>query len=417
MLRSASLGLAVLLLLASVTPAASPDGNWPRFRGPNGTGVSHDKNIPLQWTEKDIVWKTPIPGSGNSSPIVWGDKLFLESSSDDGGKRMMLCLSTTDGKVLWSQEAPGGKFPTINTKNTHASSTPCTEGERVYGLFWDGKNVAIHAFDLGGKPQWRRDLGAYNSQHGAGASPIVHEGKVFLNHDQDGKASMVALDAKTGEVAWEKKREAFRACYSTPFVLEKTDEGSELVVGSTAGLTGYNPQTGAENWSWKWEFTGMALRTVGAPLISQGLAVACSGDGKGDRNMVAVKVGGSGKLPPESLVWQKTKDTPYVPCVLAQGDYLYGVNDKGMGLCFETKTGKVMWSERLCGDVTSSPLLINGYVYVIDEGGEVAVYPAAPTFKEPLKSKVGEGVMATPAVSNGKLFIRGKSTLYCIAKK
>ncbi len=411
--RTAPLALAAVVLAAGLLAAA--DANWSRFRGPNGTGVSTDKDVPLQWTDKEVLWKTPLPGVGHGSPIVWGDRLFLQSAAEDGSRRMLVCVSTTDGKVLWTAEAPGAKAVT-HKKNTLASSTPCTDGERVYCLFWDGADVSIHAFDFSGKPLWSRDLGAYKSQHGAGASPIVYEGKVFLNNDQDGKASLVALDAKTGALAWEAKRDPERACYSTPFLRDKTDEGSELVVASTGGVTGYNPKTGKINWNWKWDFTGMRLRTVGSPIFSDGLVFAISGDGSGARNMVAVKAGGTGELKADAVAWRKDRDTPYVPGWVANGDYIYGVHDKGTGLCFEAKTGKVVWSERVCGDVTASPVLINGYVYVIDESGDVSVFPASPTFKQPLTSKVGEPVMATPAVADGKLFIRGKSNLYCIGK-
>jgi outer membrane protein assembly factor BamB len=423
MLRIAPFGLALLFALASLLPAAPPEGNassnWPRFRGPNGTGVSADKDIPTQWTEKNVLWKTPLPGIGHGSPIVWGDKLFIQSTSEDGSKRSLLCLSTTDGKVIWTQDVPGTKADekSIHKKlNTLASSTPCTDGERVYVLFWDGKDVAMHAFDFAGKEVWKKDLGSFTSQHGVGASPIVHEGKVILNNDQDGKATLLALDAKKGDIVWKADRKPFRACYSTPFLLDKTDEGSELIVASTAGITGYNPQTGKENWNWTWTWTGMALRNVGSPIFSQGAVFALSGDGSGARTMVAVRPGGSGEVSKDSLLWKKDRDTPYVPCCVAQGDYVYGIHDKGTGLCIEAKTGKVMWSERVCGGVTASPVLINGNVYVIDESGEASVFPATPTFKAPLTSQVGEPEMASPAVAGGKLFIRGKNTLFCISK-
>src|SRR5262249_12255610 len=154
----------VAVLLASPLDAA----NWPRFRGPNGTGIAADKDIPVQWTEKDILWKLPLPGIGNSSPVIWGDQLFLESA--DAKSRMLICVNVKEGKIAWNKTIPGQQAP-INGRNSLASSTPATDGQRVYAYFWDGKNIAIHAFDMQGNPLWKHELGPWAGNHGAGASP------------------------------------------------------------------------------------------------------------------------------------------------------------------------------------------------------------------------------------------------------
>ncbi len=416
-MRTATIGLRLVLVLGlgCALTAAARAGNWPRFRGPNGTGIAADKDIPVHWTESSgVLWKTELPGAGHSSPVVWGDRLFIESAT--AKERLLLCVRVTDGKLLWSKAMAGGtarKHP----KSSFASSTPATDGDRVYAVFWDGRDVWMLAYDFAGKQLWKRDLGPFTSQHGPGASPVVYAGKVYLNNDQDGAAELIALDAKTGAVAWRAKRRAFRTCYSTPFLLEQTKGKPELVVVSTAGITGYNPATGKENWDWVWHFSNMALRTVGSAVAGHGIIFAGSGDGSGERHAVAVRAGARGDSG-GGLVWERKRDFPYVPSMLVRGDHLYWVNDKGKAGCCDARTGKVVWEQRLLdrGAVSASPLLIDGKIYAISENGEVFVFPAAPEFKLLAKNSVGERVFATPAVADNRLFIRGEKHLFCIGK-
>jgi outer membrane protein assembly factor BamB len=389
--------------------------DWPRFRGPNGTGVAADKDVPVQWDAKEnVLWKKSVPGVGHSSPIVSGNKLFLQSSSEDGAERWLLCYEVANGDLLWKKSAPGAKVKT-HPKNNLASSTPCTDGERVYAASWDGKDVSLVAYDFKGEQAWKRDLGGFVSQHGAGFSPMVYGGKVFLNDDQDGAAELLAFDAKTGRDAWKAERKAFRACYSTPFVLEKDKGEAELIVASTGAITSYQPDDGSVNWTYAWGFAKMPLRTVASPLAAAGLIVANSGDGAGDRDAIAIRPG-VGELTEKNLVWQVRKTFPYVPCLLAKGDYLYGVNDEGAALCIAAKTGEVVWSERLNSPMTASPLLIDGAVYAFGEDGKVHVFAAEPKYKSLGRNDLGEGVMATPAVADGRLYVRGNEHLYCIGK-
>jgi outer membrane protein assembly factor BamB len=401
-------------LLAGAEPAAAD--NWPRFRGPNGAGTAADKDIPVKWSEKDgVLWKVKLPGMGNSSPVVWGNKLFIQSAT--GGERLLLCLDVTKGTVLWKKSVSGETAPK-HKKNTFASSTPATDGERVYAAFWDGSKITMYAYDFKGKQLWKREVGGpFEGRHGFGASPVVYKGKVYLNNDQTGSAVLLALNARNGEIAWQKKREPYRACYSTPFILENGKARPQLIVASTAGITSYNPQDGAENWNWTWSFDRMALRTVGSPVAGDGMIFIGSGDGSGARHLVAVKAGGKGDVTRTNLVWQKKRDTPYVPSMLVRGDYLFTVNDMGIGACYEAKSGKKIWSERVVtGGVTASPLLIDGKIYAVSERGQVTVFEAGPKFKLLGKSSVGEPVMATPAVADHRLFIRGQSHLFCIGK-
>jgi outer membrane protein assembly factor BamB len=245
---------------------------------------------------------------------------------------------------------------------------------------------------------------------------MVHGGKVYLNNDQDGAAVLIALEARTGQVAWQVKRPAFRACYSTPFVREDAEGKPELVVASTAGISGYEPDTGREKWHWSWHFSNMPLRTVGSPVYSQGIVFAASGDGSGERHMVAVRAGGKGDVTATNLVWQRKRDFPYVPTILAYDDYLFYVNDLGVASCRRALTGATIWSHRLESSVTASPVIVDGKMYVITEEGDVFVIAAASTYKQLAKNALGEGVYASPAVADQRLYIRGVKHLFCIGK-
>jgi outer membrane protein assembly factor BamB len=413
--RLAGLVLAVGgLLLGCGTAGAA---GWDRFRGPNGTGIAADKDVPVRWTAEDgVLWKVRVPGVGHSSPVLWGDRIFLQSASADGKERWLVCLDADTGKTLWTAAAPG-TTARIHPLNSLASSTPAVDGERVYAVFWDGKDISLSAFDLQGKHLWKADLGSFKSQHGVGMSPVVHNGRVFLNNDQDGFSALQAFDARTGKELWRAKRQAFRTCYSTPFFLT-TAGRDELIVASTAGITSYDPQKGGENWHFTWSFPGMPLRTVASPITTAGLVIANGGDGSGDRDAVAVRLGGKGDVSGTNLAWQSAnrKTLPYVPCFLAQGDHLYSVGDDGLAVCRVARTGEEVWTHGFRKKVRASPVLIDGKIYAACEDGTVYVFAADTTFKQLAKNAVGEPVTSTPAVANNRLYIRGREHLFCIGK-
>ena len=409
-------------LCGLLTAAAASAGDWPRFRGPNGTGVSTDKDVPVQWTDKDVLWKTPIPGRGNSSPIIWGDRLFIQSAAADGSERWLICVNATSGDVLWKKAAPGATAHT-HPKNTLASSTPATDGERVYAVFWDGKDLLLNAYDFKGEQVWTRDLGSYESEHGAGVSPIVYDGRVYVADDQGASydtsapSAVLAFNAKDGTDAWKAPRKSFRACYSTPFLLQKDKSPAELLVASTAGVTSYNPADGTENWHYTWTFTTHPLRTVASPIEAAGLVIANAGEGGSGRHLIALRTDGKGDVTKTNLAWEDLKSFSYVPTLLASGDYLYSVNDQGFASCHQAKNGDEVWTKRLGSAVTASPVLIDGKVYAIGEDGEVYVFEATPkAFNLLGKSSLGEGVMSTPAEADNRLYIHGKETLFCIGK-
>jgi len=426
----AALLLAVLSTPYSVLRAA----DWTRFRGPNGSGLVEDAAVPLKWSKtENVLWKVEVPGLGHSSPIVVKGRVILQSATSDGTKRMIICYDANTGETKWTKTLTGQKVP-VHAKSSLASCTPTSDGERVYTVVWDGQALAVHAFDLDGNDAWTYSLGGYVSQHGAGMSPVAHGGKVYIHYDQDkdkeqgkGKApipvpnpaQLVALDAKTGAKAWVAPRKAFRACSASPLIRELPGGKTEVIVSSTAGLTGYDPEDGQVNWDWEWKFSGQALRTVGSPILANGVIVAPSGDGGGSRAMVAVTPG-----PMPKLLWEKTKETPYVPGPLVKGDHLYWVTDGGVAFCVELKTGKQLWSERAFPNLSkgtyvhSSPLLINGHIVAVAETGRAIVFKATPEKYDLVEENdIGEVVEASLAVADGKLYLRGATHLFCIGKK
>jgi outer membrane protein assembly factor BamB len=420
MTRRGKLGFGVLLATCVVASSLETmsAASWPRFRGPNGAGVAADKDIPVEWKPENVLWKVPLPGSGNSSPVVWDKRLFVQSAGDNGKERLLLCLNVDDGKALWTRNVPGSTAH-IHKLNSWASSTPAADGERVYAVFWDGKDIGLYAYTFQGDPVWHRGLGAFTSQHGPACSPVVQDGRVFLANDQDGTSVLLAFDAKTGKTLWEAPRKAYRTCYSTPFFLERPGRPAELIVSSTAGITAYDPRNGAEVWGWTWPHHNpdMPLRTVASAVAHDGLIFANSGDGSGARHTVVVKAGDKGAAGPTHLAWQSTQRAlPYVPCMLAANGHLYYVTDLGQAACHEAKTGKVVWDQRLSTGFRASPVLIDGKVYAVSNDGDVFVFPAEPAFKLLAKNSLGEPVTASPAVADGRLFVRGARHLFCVGK-
>ena len=403
----------VCLVALVMGPVLAAGADWPRFRGPNGSGVATDAKVPVEFAPQDAQWKTAIPGTGHSSPVACNGKIYLTTAIDKGAQRLLLCLDLKTGKKIWEAQSPGGVGHT-HQKNSLASGTPFATADRVFVPSWNGDKVHLTAYTTEGKEIWDRDLGGFTSQHGPGHSPVLLGKTVIFVNEQDGSAAILGLDAETGKTVWETPRQAARTCYSTPFSHERANGTVEVVVASTTGIGGYDPATGNENWLWKW--TGNSLRTVGSPIESQGMVLVSSGNGGNDRHAVAVRLDGQGKVPESFLVWENRKGFPYVPSMVASGDYLFFVNDKGFAGCHSLKTGEQIWSERLGGTFTASLILVNDKVYAINEAGKVYVFAAAPAYQLLATNDLGESVYATPAVADGHLLIRTWEHLYSFGK-
>jgi len=407
---------ACLALLLSLTLSGA---DWPRFRGPNGTGIA-EGTLP-KIDAKAALWKVPIPGKGHSSPIIAGGKLFVQSATDDGTKRLVFCLDAATGKEIWKKELFGKKAHTHDL-NSLSSSTPAADGERVYCVSWDGNSLSLITFDTTGKELWQQPLGGFVSQHGPGHSPMVYNGIVFVSVDEDadkgGKAMLFAFDAKTGEKKWAVPRKPYRASYSTPFIIERPGKPAELVMGTTTAVTGYEPATGKVLWSHAidWEAGTMPLRVVGSPVYANGVIVCYCGDGGGARYAIAIDP--DAKQP--AKVWEVKKGpTPYVPCMIARGELLFWIADNNIPCCAEARTGKMYWDEErlIVKQVTASPILVGNEILILTENGKAFVLKADKKYELLREEDLGESVSASPAMADGKLYIRGMNNLYCFGTK
>ena len=407
----------VLAILMAVVFEVQAE-NWPQLRGPNGAGISTEKGLPLQWAAKDYAWKIKLPGIGHSSPIVWNDRVIVTSATNKGAQRYIDCYSAATGKPVWRKTLEGITHPK-HALNSFASATPATDGKRVFVSWGDNDEFFMVAHDFEtGKELWRTQLGVSLSGdgHGTAVSPVLFEDLVIILNEHDTSLGYIAaLDQATGKVRWKIDRKINKMTYSTPILVE--DGGQTQLINACLddGLMGLNPRTGKILWTTPDTFT---LRTVAMPVYWQGHVFgSCGGGGKG-KLMTAVKLGGKGKVTETHVAWERKRSLPYVPTPIAYGDHLYLWLDNGIVICVDAKTGAEQWNERVGrGDFSSSPVCIDGKIYCSSRTGEFTVVDASPQFKIRGRSQLGEQTHATPAVSNGRMFIRGFEHLYCLEAK
>ncbi len=417
-LRSSEKLMAVLmrpwlmpLLALSLVPAALSAGDWTRFRGPNGTGLASAPGLPVEWSQPDYAWSVAVAGVGHSSPVVSGERLFVTSASEDGTERRLLCIDAKSGKTVWTRVL-GLSADKLHLKNSHASGTPAVGGEFVYVTFADDSRYVAAAFGLDGKPAWTRDLGTFESQHGHGSSPIVWRDLVIVPDDQDGPSALVALSAGTGEVEWKTPRTPGDTSYSTPFILEAKAGPPQLITSCNAmGVTSTDPETGRLNW----QSGPMPQRTVGSPMFAGGLIFQTCG--QAGRGTFMVGVDPFAEDGAERVVVEQSKMLPYVPTPVEYEGRLYLWNDNGVVVCLDGKTFEPVWTERVGGNFSGSPVCVNGRLYAASEEGEVVVVRAAPKFELLGRSPLGDRTYATPAVAGGKMFFRTFGRVLCLAPK
>lgn len=403
---------ALLVVCCLAWAGAAQAENWPRFRGPAGTGVSTEKNVPVEWTSKDIAWRTQLPGEGQSSPVIWGGKIFLTSAEAAGDtvKRYVICVNRLDGKILWQQLAHTGPGESLHKMNTFASATCATDGEHVIAFFGIG---GLHCYDLEGKRLWSKDLGQFAGPWGVAASPVIVGDLVIQNCDADEDAYLAAFNIKTGEQVWKTDRHDIRG-WSTPIVIEAGGR-TELVMNGDKGVQSYNPQTGEEYWFCK-SFIGR-----GSPMpavSSNGLLVVVNGK---PGPIYAIKPGGSGDVTATHMAWNTDRRGGRdLPSPIAVGDYVFVVNMQGIGSLYDPKTGKELWKERLGGNYSAAPLVAGGLIYQSNEEGEtVVIRPGAKldiVARNPLPTD-GDLLRASLVPCDGQMFVRSNSALYCIGKQ
>lgn len=377
--------------------------DWTQFRGDDGAGKSSLKGLPVTWSPGDYTWSVDLPGVGHSSPVIIGDRLFVTSAIDEGAVRYLFCLNAKTGAVRWQQPVGHGRSAK-HAKSSWASSTPATDGEHVFIAFADKEQYSLTAWTLEGKLKWRSLLGPFDSQHGLGVSPIVYKNLVIAANDQDGPSSIVALNRQTGAVVWSTLRDIRRASYATPMIIDaNTEQPQLLTVSGAMGVTSLDPATGEQLWT-----SGeVPLRTVASPVVSNGLAFVSCGQGGRGTYMAAVDTRLPAALGDAPRVrWERKRNLPYVPTPIAHDGLLFLWNDNGVLICTDAATGKDLWTERVGGNYSGSPVLVDGKLYCMSEEGKVVVVAAAKEYKLLGETELGDSSHATPAVANGHIYFR-----------
>jgi outer membrane protein assembly factor BamB len=384
---------------------------WPRWRGPSGQGLAAGSGYPDTWSAtQNVQWKTSVPGSGNSSPIVWGDRIFLTTAYDGGRRLSVLAYRRSDGRQLWETFVPPGQSGFgAHPKNGHASATPATDGERIYVSFGPR---GLFAVDFDGKIVWQRDVGPINNYHGAAGSPLLYKNRIIMYQDQASGAFIAAFDTRTGAQVWRTSRDA-SVGWGTPIAIRVADH-DEIIVNSQGSVRAYDPDKGAE----LWRCNGTSYEVIPTPVVGYGM-VFCSSGRAGPT--LAIRPGGRGDVSPTHVAWSSPRGSPFVPSPLLHGPYLYMVNDMASVVsCFEAATGKVMWQGRL-GVATregfsASPVAIDGKLYFTNDDGETFVLRAGATFELLHVNRIGERTLASPALVDGRWYIRTDRNLYAIGR-
>jgi outer membrane protein assembly factor BamB len=399
-----------ILAVAGAPREVQAEPNWPRFGGPEGFGRSSERSLPVKWDAGFVAWKTTLKGTGQSSVVNWGDRLFLTSAAPDGAKRWVHCLERQSGKILWEREFAVAKPEIIHKMNTFASPTCATDGERVIAFFGPG---GIHCLDLEGRLKWSRDVGAFPGPWGVAASPIVDGALVIQNCDATGESSLVALHKETGEPVWTAKRaETERGGWSTPIIIDAAGR-RELILSGQFGVNAYDPASGHELWF----CAGFAGRGEPVPVYANGLLYVVNGL---PGNTYTIKPGGSGNVTATHRGWDARRaggrDQPS-PAVV--GDFVLISSMSGILTTYDSKTGHIHFTERLGSAVAASPLVANGLVYFQMESGEVLVLKPGKTLEVVARNSIGaardEIFRASLSAIQGELFTRSRSVVYRIS--
>lgn len=391
-----------------VHPNAQAANEWYRWRGPTGQGDA-DANRPLlRWgPTENVVWKTPIPMQGNSSPVIWHNRIFLSSATDDGKRRAVLCIDRESGKLVWQRDLAVNKIERmIRDKNGYASATPTTDGQRVYAFLG---NAGMVCFDFDGHEIWRADLGAFDGMWGPGASPVQYQNLIILVQDQSEPRSLaIALDKQFGKIVWRKERERAMG-WCTPVVL-RINGRDELIFTSNRRLVSCDPRTGEEFWF----CNGPTHEPIPSIVAGNGLLFCTSG-----RNgpTLAVRPGGSGDVTGSHLVWSAIRGGPHVPCPVLAGGLVYLVSDRGILSCFDADTGETVYQKRLDGIYSASPVVAGNFVYCSNEAGQTHIVRIGREFRIEAVNSLGEPMLASLAVYKGDIFARTTQHLWRLRKR
>ncbi|MFO0946420.1 MAG: PQQ-binding-like beta-propeller repeat protein [Planctomycetota bacterium] len=411
-------------LWVGVCTGVATAGNWPRFRGPEGTGHSSETGVPVSWKLEDVVWRTPLPGLGQSSPIVWENRIYLTAALDGGKERVVLAVDRQSGKILWQRTFKTGDPGPTHSMNPHASSTCVTDGERVYSFFGNG---GFHAHDIEGNHLWSRtDLGEFLSIWSTAASPILHKDLAIVCCDQDAvlekeqhvelpsKAYILAVDKRTGKTVWKTTRFGSRG-WSTPVPLTTPMGTVELVVNGPGGVFAYDADTGKLRWQCDRE------TLFGEPTVAYDENTIYAVSGR-PGPLLAIRRGGEGNVTNTHLPWSIPRRTRDLSSPILADGLLYTAAMNGIGICYDPATGSEIWKERMGGEFTASPVAAGGLLYFLNRKGETVVLKPGKSLdivsRNPLPTGPDEeDFLASPALSEGQFFFRSDRAIYAVGER
>jgi len=418
-----------LFFLTFIVFAANALGaNWPAWRGPLGTGVCLETNLPVHWgTKENVLWRITLPERGNSTPVIWGNRVFVTQAV--GGKsahrRTLICFERSTGQQLWQSGTDAIELEPTHETNPYCSASPVTDGETVIVSFGA---AGLYAYDFEGHEKWHRDLGPQKHIWGNAASPVIYQDLCILNFGPGERTFLVAVDKKIGKTVWQldqpggdsgqkkpgQDKDVWIGSWTTP-VIAHIDDHDELLMSFPSRLVSLEPRTGKEQWSCR----GLNPLVYTSPLYSDGVVVAMGGFGG---SSLAVKTGGHGDVTETHRLWQIPKTRQRIGSGVISGEYIYIVDDPGIAECIDLKTGKPVWEQRLSGqgaksDNWSSLVLSGDKLYAINQSGDGFVLRASPKFEVISTNSIGEPTIASTAPSDGDLFIRTHKALWCIREK
>jgi outer membrane protein assembly factor BamB len=429
----------ISIVLAPFVQGAAAAEDWPQWRGASGTGASTETGLPATWSDsQNIAWKAPLRGTGVSSPIVRGDRLYVTSQGGQGASRrgprlgqggdasdaerslaasgtnrgvtfFIEALDRASGRRVWTYELPAeGDVPSVHDKHNLASASPVVDGERVYAIFGTGQVVAV---DARGTQVWTRNLakeyGAFDINWGHGSSPLVHGNALFLVCYHESAAYLLAVDTKTGRTLWKVDRPKGVTSYSTPAIVPAA-QGDELIVNSSVGIEAYDPATGRQ----LWHFTEPNSFPIPVAMHNDGLIYLSRGYRSGP--YAAIRPGGRGDIAKTHVVWHVPTGAPYISSLVHYDGLLYMAGDVGVITCIDAKTGQSVWRERLGGIYTASPVAADGKIYMPSESGETLVLRAGRTPQVLSRNRISGRILASPAIAGGRIFFRTDNEIVAI---
>lgn len=382
---------------------------WTRFRGPNGSGVCDKILLRSDWSDKDYQWKVKLPGKGHSSPVVWGDKIFVTSA--DAEQRSTHCIDASTGKELWQHKLPGDVYK-MHKRNSVATSSPVVDAERVYVLWASPSHFLALALDHKGNVLWQNDLGPYKSQHGLGVSPIVVEDVLVICNDQDGTSTLVGLDVKSGNARWTLPRKTSNATYATPCVYQQEGKPAVVIFSNWKhGITAVDPKAGKVAWEISCFEPEKQERAIVSPLVAGDLVLGTCGFVTAQKHLVAVRPTSGDKA---EEVWRFEKNVAHLSTPIVVGDHIYSCTELGFITCLDRKTGELLWQERVDANFSASPVAAGGLIYCVADDGNVFVVKAGPKFEAVSRPSLGEKSQATPALTRQRVIFRTERHLLAL---